>query len=120
MAQSGVLRVPRVQLIRGLAHTIEQPTSPPTVGRQCHRFHARRVAYSGGKLILCDASPVRTSTRPASDDAAASRPDGCNDGRGAAGSRTVAGEPGAACAPPPDALAQDRGLPHEPDLEPRP
>jgi hypothetical protein len=54
MAQSRVLRVPRVQLIRRLARTIEQPTSPPTVGRQCHRSHARRVAYSGGKLIPID------------------------------------------------------------------
>jgi len=35
--------MPRVQLIRGLARTIELPTSPPTAGRQCHGFHAPRV-----------------------------------------------------------------------------
>ena len=43
--------MPRVQLIRGLARTIEKPTSPTTACKPCHKFHLRRVEYSGDELI---------------------------------------------------------------------
>ena len=50
MAQSGVLRVPRVQLNNGLVNTMKRTTSPPAAGAAYHQFHPRRVGYSGGEL----------------------------------------------------------------------
>lgn len=52
MAQSGVLEVPRVQLIRGLVRT--RTTTDLGAGDallRCHRFHSLWVGAAGAKLI---------------------------------------------------------------------
>src|SRR4051812_6423391 len=52
MAQSGVLRVPRVQLIRGLARTKETANlSAATASRVCHTFRPRRGGIPVKNLI---------------------------------------------------------------------
>jgi hypothetical protein len=52
LAQSGVLEVPRVQLIRGLVRT--RTTTDLGAGDallRCHRFHSLWVGAAGAKLI---------------------------------------------------------------------
>src|SRR5215472_16797760 len=99
-------------------------TSPPASPRcglpDCRAVPSlpRRLQYN--LPARCDAPRDPTSIRPASGGEATFRPADCNDGHDAAGSRTVAGAPDAACAPLPNALAQYRGSLHAPDPEPRP
>src|ERR1700722_12460833 len=66
-----------------------------------------------------DAPPGRTSGWPTSAGAATSTLGDDNDGRGAAGSRTIAGGIDEGCGPPPGAHGRDHGLPRAPDRAPR-